>query len=582
MGLTAARVRTVPARLWAAERLQSFPAALATLAVLHAAVFLVRIGQLGLYVDDWDHLHGVMTIPVSSLLTTFPMDYRPFDELPWLILGRTFGTNLVPYYLVFFALRYVTSILLYLFARKLSGSSLFALGCALVWSVYPSDTSVFWLTSFAYRFGAAFLLASATLLVISPSWRTRTAYRAAVLCCMLCLLSNEIFLGLCACLPALAWFESRAPLSRRIRQAFPFVIAIFAYLAYREWVGPHVFHFIDPKPAGLIFAPGQVAVRLLRATFVQLMGGWMAAAAGIAGSSEAVLVAILCVLVWLLGFTGLLMLRDRSRPGSPVRLGDSESLMPPGPWWLVFGLAVMLVGYVPLVFTDVPPALGEIASRVNAGASIGAAVFFVGIAWVLAYRPDLNAEVSRRVFVAVVLILTLGGIAMQEHSASTYAGAWAAQRAFWRSTVRVTHTVRTNSTIVLLAPHEGAWDTVQSLPPASFQAAFSLMYPQSNVHGIVLLRRELKACGGMGLLENGVVRTIRLERTGFRYLDTDVFVPYSKAVVLEYSHRRQPTVQVATGRQNKNPACQIEGNTALLKGRPLRASSWYQLAVAGT
>jgi hypothetical protein len=571
---------TVRARIQAEAAVPLLVASV-VLAALYGAVFLAHATQLGLYVDDWGYLEGVTTRSGVALLTTFPMDYRPLEELPWVVLGPTFRTNLVAYYLVFFALRYATSILLYILCRRLTGHSTLALGCAVVWSVYPSDTSVFWLTTFAYRFGAAFILASAILLTVTTSSRARTAYWAAVFCYVLCLLSNELFLGLCASLPALAWFQSGGVPSRRVRRTVPFVVSLCAYLAYREWIGPRVLHFIDPKPTDLIFAPVPLALRLLQGGFVQLMGGWMAATTVLTGSNEGVLIAVACGVIWLTGFAGLLMFRDRSHRARHRDQGTAV-VIPPGPRWVVFGLAIILLGYVPLVFTDVPPALGEVASRVNAAGSAGAAIFFVGIAWVLAYRPDLKPEVSRTVFVVVVLVLTLGGIAMQEHSANTYVRAWAVQRAFWRSTVRVAHAVQPHSTIVLLAPHAVAWDTVQSLPPASFQAAFALMYPRSNVGGIVLLRRELEACGGMGLLENGVVRTIRLERMGFRYLDTDVFVSYSHAVVLEYSHRRQPTVQVATGRQNKNSACQIEGNTALLKGRPLRASSWYQVAVAGS
>jgi hypothetical protein len=583
MALTAVRARTkaIASPVWSLEPAVSLVAVAVSLLVLHAAVFLIRAGQLGLYVDDWGYLQAVTTHSAVDLFTTFPMDYRPLEVLPWLVLVRAFGTHLVAYYAVFFALRYGTSMLFYLFARRLTGNSIVAVGCAVLWSVYPSDTSVLWLTSFAYRFGTAFILASATLLLVARSSRARTPYWAAVLCCVLCLLSNELFLGLCASLPVLAWWQSTSTLWRRAWRAVPFAVAICAYLLYREWAGPHLFHFIDPKPTGLTFNPGQLALRVLQGGFVQLLGGWMAAAVGFTGSNPRVLVAVVCVVVWLCGLAGVLMFRDLSHPASRSHR-DREAFIPPGPRLILFGLVIMVVGYIPLVLTGVPPALGEVASRVNAAASIGAVIFFVGIAWVLACRPGLRPEASRAWFTAVLVVLTLGGIAVQEHAAGTSVSAWASQRAFWRSTLGLTSSVRPNSTIVILAPEVRVWDTVQSLPPSSFKAAFDLMYPESKVDGIVLLQQEIQACGGMGLLENGVVRGVELQQHGFRYLDSGVFVPYRRVVVLTYFRSGQPMVRSAPRRRRLNAQCQIESNPTLLRGHTLIPSPWKQLVVTGT
>jgi hypothetical protein len=69
------------------------------------------------------------------------------------------------YYCLLFAIEYATSFVLFLVVSRLIGDASLALACAALWAVYPSDPSIFWLTTFAYRFGAFFLLVAAFLLL---------------------------------------------------------------------------------------------------------------------------------------------------------------------------------------------------------------------------------------------------------------------------------------------------------------------------------------------------------------------------------------------------------------------------------
>jgi hypothetical protein len=201
------KIRNLPG-IWVAAKgnLDRHPSALAatSLALLYGLVYFSRVGQLGLYVDDWDHVAQVAFTPFNQYVRAWPFDYRPFEALPWLLLYHVFGVHLSGYYCLLFTVEYATSLTLFLVARRLIGDTSIALACASLWSVYPSDPSVFWLTTFAYRFGALFFLLAMLLLLRAPHSFPRNAYWMAVLCAGLCLLSNELFLGFVVMLPILA------------------------------------------------------------------------------------------------------------------------------------------------------------------------------------------------------------------------------------------------------------------------------------------------------------------------------------------------------------------------------------------
>ena len=137
------------------------------------------------------------------------MDYRPFDMLPWVVLHAIFGQALGWYYAVLFGIRVATAWLLYLLARRVCGSALLAGAAAALWPVHPADSSVYWLTCFAYRFGLLFLLGGLVLLARRPA-ATGAAYWGSVACCALCLASNEIYLGLVLLLPLCADITGRS------------------------------------------------------------------------------------------------------------------------------------------------------------------------------------------------------------------------------------------------------------------------------------------------------------------------------------------------------------------------------------
>jgi hypothetical protein len=200
--------------------------------LVYALIFFSRVGDLGLYVDDWGHMAQVAIQPFSQYARSWPFDYRPFDGLPWLVLYHAFGAHVAAYYCLLFMVEYACSIMLFLVVHRLFGDWFLALATALLWMVYPSDPSNLWLTTFAYRFGGLFFLSAVWLLLRQDRRPASVTYWAAWVCCVLGLVSNELYLGFIALLPLFAGWEYRQSLKLAALRATPFVLAIAAYMAY--------------------------------------------------------------------------------------------------------------------------------------------------------------------------------------------------------------------------------------------------------------------------------------------------------------------------------------------------------------
>jgi hypothetical protein len=372
------------------------------LALVYGVIFFSRAGQLGLYVDDWGQVAEVAFLPFTQYVHVWPFDYRPFEGLPWLVLYNVFGANVAAYYRLLFGVEYAISVVLFLVAVRLFGDWWLALACALLWALYPSDPSIFWLTTFAYRFGALFLLLTVWMLAGSFR-RPRLAYSAALLCTVLCLLSNELYLGLVLLLPVLAaWMVRQSPV-HALARALPFLGAIASYLAYRRFIGPKLLHLEDNKTGNLLFAPGDIVNIVGHGVAMQLLGGWIAAVSSalrISASAVILPTAAVFLVLLLLCFGGLLLHRAKRVTGAAQR-GSLRS----GSRAMLLGLVVMVVGYVPLAFTNAVPTVDEINGRVNAAAALGASILFAGALWIVVYASPVAARARRPVCLSLLAAL---------------------------------------------------------------------------------------------------------------------------------------------------------------------------------
>jgi hypothetical protein len=539
------------------------PVAAAVLALLYGVIFFSRAGQLGFYVDDWGHVAQAAIEPFTQYARAWPFDYRPFDGLPWLVLYHAFGANVAPYYCLLFAVEYAASVTLFLVVRRLVGDVSLAFACALLWTVYPSDPSIFWLTTFAYRFGALFFLLAVWLLVAVNRGRDRLTYWAACLCCILCLFSNELYLGLTTLLPLLAahlW--GRSPL-RAIAKAFPFVLAIASYLAYRRVLGPKIWHLQDNETGSVSFAPTDIFNTVGHGAVTQLIYGWMVAVSSTlhVSVSEVVLPTSAVFLVLLLMSSTLLALRRVKRAAS--KTAPKLDGLQPGVSAMLAGVVVLILGYVPLAFTAAVPTVNEIGSRTNAAATLGAPLFLAGTVWVAVYGSPTPLKLRRILFlVMIAAVAAIAGV-REVHVAGNFQSAWHTQQRFWRAALPEIARAPRGTTLVLAAPRVTNWDTIDGQPQVEAPSAVSFGLRDTGVGMIVAYKQDLRACGVLYQHVAGQQLLNKFEPGGILFASARSVVPYSSVAVLTYDGRGSSTVREVRGHLPGEPSsCSLRSDAS--------------------
>ncbi|HXT34929.1 MAG TPA: hypothetical protein VN837_05070, partial [Chloroflexota bacterium] len=157
-------------------------ASVAVLVILWVLLYFRHVGDLGLYSDDWGHLQIAETDSFRAMIGNWPMDYRPLEELPWVLFHAVFGQGYGWYYAVLFRIGLVTALLLYVLVNRVTGQPLLALGAAILWTVYPADLSQFWLSGIHFRLGLLFWGLGLVLLTDRRIPANR-GYVGALVCC---------------------------------------------------------------------------------------------------------------------------------------------------------------------------------------------------------------------------------------------------------------------------------------------------------------------------------------------------------------------------------------------------------------
>jgi hypothetical protein len=566
--------RPIGRRLAGHRGVPSFAFAALVLALVFGAVFALRIPGLGLYIDDWDKVSIGLHTPFSQQLTSWPMDYRPFDPLPWIAVTHLFGTHLSGYYAVLFAIEYVASVLLFMVVRTITRSVPLALSCAVVWALSPADPSVFWLTTYPFRLGAMFLLAAFALLLDATPLRGRTAYGCAWLGLVLSIASNELFLGLAAilaCVPLLRHRDSS--LTHRAMASLPFVFVIASYVGYRLYLGPKLWHLFDYKSGQMSLAPLHAARGLLQGIIVQVFGGWSAAAATVTGGETntvlliAAGIATWCVLLAL----SLLGLTYRRHRALPVRLR-------PGAVSMGLGMAGIVFGYIPLLFTSQLPTVGEIDSRINAASTAGGSLFVVGVIWVLVQGIGASPRRMMALFFTIIAVLIGLAAAREEAVATTYSHAWSAQQRFLRTALHLAGSASRGTTIVMIAPKTSVWDTLTGLPPVGWDSIVSFVYGGSSEQGLLMLRPDLSACAVLAGHAPGGAPLVRVGPKGLYTPALGGSATETKVAVIRYVPRTPPSLVAVQGWVwLSGGRCSIRSDWAHGSGS-LLASSWLSVA----
>lgn len=564
-------------------RKSGVPVCLSCLFALYGFLYFAHVERLGLYADDWLELDIVARAPLSHLAQSWPIDYRPFEGIPWILLYRLAGTHLSIYYAGLFAVEFSSSVFVFFVSRRLTGESALALLCSALWAVYPGDASVFWLTTFAYRCGALFYVCSVFLLFARTSGRTYAlAYAGSVASCCACLLCNELYLGLLTTLPILSvmrwWRVSRLG---AIARGLPFAMLIFTYTVYRRYIGPQFLHLPDNKGSNLSFDLAHAGIGILNAVSIDIFGAWLAAVSSTFQlDPDLVLLptaaVCLCFVVWASVLATLIRLK--ARVSNTFLVWEQ---IRPGTLIMALGACGMVLGFVPLVFTDQLSSVGEISSRVNAASTFGAALFASGAVWVVANglpAPPLVRGVSFGVMALVLL-----GLASVRtvHVEERYQTAWNVQRVFWRSSLPRVSRAYSKARILILAPSVSDWDTISSIPPFTASSALSLAFPQAHWDVVVAFNQGLQACGIVGSRTAGhhidvwsLLKSGHSDLLPTRPLDT------SLAAIAVTVHP-SPSVRVLSGVVPlKSRFCRIMSQARLLGGHPNYLSPWVPVMTA--
>jgi len=475
-----------PANLHNRSRMQLHVAASIVLGMLYAILFLPYASTLGLHADDWWDLYLAATRPLTELIHQWPVDYRPFDQLPWRWAVHLFGPALPWYVGAYGVLLWATAITLYAIVYRFTQRSLLALATAALWVVYPADGSVPWLSTTCYRAAALFFLLAVLCLVPRDSigpWR----YSLALLCTACCLGSQELYLGLLALVPTLAAIACpRKTVIARVQYALPFACLIVLYLIYRLWLGPHILHYYDIK-SGQYDMRGSHIVKML-STMLLVIGpeAWQ-----VTFGSSAIPLGSPSVVIWFVGVVGcvsgaatLLFFAGHRWPTS--RWATHSQAIRPGIILVGIGLLGVGAGVLPVLPTSFPPTVLGIDTRVNGAADIGAACVTMGLVWILAHSIPLLERRGRLLFVGIAITLTIVPAVRFAGVAQLYSGDWTAQRAFWRQLLIRVPSLRPHTFVVIVASDRAAHDVVcGQIRPWGMNSALSLLYPNSDVHGTV-------------------------------------------------------------------------------------------------
>ena len=190
--------------------------------------------------DDFQWLRGARDFAAANLLHLERYDhfYRPVIEI-YFYLGRgLFGCNAFPFHVASIAIHLVNTLLLFLFARTLTGNDAFAGLAALFFAVQPGHAeAVAWVGAITDLLPALWYLLAIWTHLLFVNGRGARFYVISLAAFVACLLTHEssaTLLPMMIALEATLVWESKggnwAGIGRRAARYVPFVLLLAAYL----------------------------------------------------------------------------------------------------------------------------------------------------------------------------------------------------------------------------------------------------------------------------------------------------------------------------------------------------------------
>lgn len=207
-----------------------------------------------------DFVFSLKSLPRLGLFDDVPWFYRPLPLLLWICLFKVFGPVPVAFYLAFFLLHVLNSVLMFLLLGKLVRQEV-ALISACVFSVFTGHMgALYWLSGIFDVLSTQFILIALLLLVASLETRRVLLYFGSLVSAVAAILSKETAVVLPGLVAALSLFCLRRHECRRgllLRSAalsVPYAVIFLIYLKLRLEIlhgfeiypSPYTSH-LDPK-----------------------------------------------------------------------------------------------------------------------------------------------------------------------------------------------------------------------------------------------------------------------------------------------------------------------------------------------
>lgn len=236
-----------------------------------------------------------------------------------------------------------------------------------------------------------------------------------------------------------------------------------------------------------------------------------------------------------------------------------------------FGLAGLLLGYVPLVFTSAVPTVDEINGRLNSASALGAPLLLVGMFAVAIFATPIADKSRRPLLVIVLTSLAMVAVLREMHVAGDFQGAWQAQQHFWRVALPTIARLSDASVVVIAAPHASDWDTIYEQPQVGAASVVRLALRGGGPGVFLAYRPDLRACGVLRGHAAGGRLLVAFRSRGIVSADSHAVIPYSRVSIILYDSRASTTIREVRGRfMTAAPNCFLTGGAPTSHGMTAR------------
>ncbi len=453
-----------------------------------------------------------------------PTDRRPLILVLYYGLASIFGLQIKFYYFFNWLIIFSSALMLYVIVRRaFPKSEWIASLVALTYLIYPVDHARTWLIMLYIRFWWLVSLGAIWLFMEYMETGNPWIYAGAMAGTVVPLGAYEGQFGIILLASLLiAFLPLSRPVSRRLALIGGVTAIAIAFLIWRAYVQPLLFHIDDAYVEALQFDPAIILDRYQEGFYIFLKGWFDQIQAQLELSRidltywSLVYILVCCTAgIWI-----------NSRISLIERLGNGQKISTINNLFLIFltGAVFWIAGYIPVIALY-RPSISGIASRVNSFAIPGAAMMLVSVVSICG-TLIANSERLRRFLVSTILLpFILAGIFVQLQVNRENQIAWDTQKRIWNGVFEVIPNIQDQKRIVIIIPGYQQLRPFESFPFLSgweIEAGAQVLYNNPNI-------------GGNYYYKDIQPVELLYTKNGFRPIPTDKIIPYKKLIFLYYN-----------------------------------------------